>query len=198
MPETYSLYFDFETGGIEDHHPNIQLAAIAVCDQTGEEASSFEQKIQFDVAKADPKALEINHYSAIAWAKAEPEDRVCSFFTQWSKPYLSIEMESKRKPGTKYMVGKLAGHNAQTFDLPRLRRMYGAGFFPFAYQVRDTLQRAIWYFDEHPELARPATLKLSVLAEYFGIKSDGAHDALADVRMSAWVARAIRKAEQSK
>jgi len=197
MPETYTIYFDYETGGVEDHHPNIQLAAIAVCDQTGEEVSSFEQKIQFDVAKADPKALEINHYSAIAWAKAEPEPRVCSFFGQWSKPYHSIEMISKAK-GTKYMVGKLSGHNTQAFDFPRLRRAWGTGFFPFAYQVRDTLQRAIFYFDEHPEITKPESLKLSVLAAHFGIDTAGAHDALADVRLSCAVALAIRRAEQSK
>jgi len=194
MELTYLIYFDFETDSIQDDSQQIQLAAIAVCDQTGQEVDFFEQKIKFDASKSDPTALEVNHYSALAWAKAEPEARACSLFTQWSKPYLSIEMTSKAK-GTKYKVGKLAGHNASVFDLPRLRRMYGDGFFPFAYQVRDTLQRALWYFDENPELVRPASLKLSVLAEYFGISSDGAHDALADVRLSAGVARAIRKAE---
>lgn len=195
MPDTYLIYFDFETGGVEDHHPNIQIAAIAVSEQTGKEVDSFERKIKFDIAKADPKALEINHYSELAWGNADPEPRVWSYFVQWSKPYHTIEMKSKAK-GTKYHVGKLAGHNALAFDLPRLRRMCGPSFFPFTYQVLDTMQRALWFFQDHPEVVRPANLKLTTLAEWLGIPPDGAHDALTDVRLSHAIAQGFRRKEQ--
>ncbi len=78
----------------------------------------------------------------------------------------------------------------------RLRWMFAENFFPFSYHVKDTLQRALWFFDEHPELTRPPSLKLSVLCEYFGIVTAGAHDALADVRMSVAIARAFAEAER--
>lgn len=59
--------------------------------------------------------------------------------------------------------------------------------------VRDVLQRALWWFEE-TGAARPENLKLTTLAAYFGIPSDGAHDALADARLAFKVAEAIRNA----
>lgn len=89
----------------------------------------------------------------------------------------------RRSPGT----------NIARFDIPRLERMIernGKPFFPgMLYWPRDTYMRAIWYFDEHPEMELPANYRLSTLAEYFGMPSEGAHDALADVRMCAALAR---------
>ena len=41
------VFFDFETGGLEDSRPNIQLAAIAV-DENWNETATFEAKIKFD------------------------------------------------------------------------------------------------------------------------------------------------------
>lgn len=192
---SYTIYFDAETGGVLPSHPTIQLAAIAVEDGTWKEVAGFERKIQFKPSQCDIEALKINHYNIEDWKDAVPQPECIRQFSKFCEPYRSIEMMSKRtnKP---YSVGKLAGHNAVAFDLPRLRGMFGENFFPFSYHVKDTLQRALWFFDEHPELTRPASLKLSVLCEYFGIMTAGAHDALADVRMSAAIARAFMDAER--
>jgi DNA polymerase III epsilon subunit-like protein len=192
---SYTTFFDTETGGVSPAHPTIQLAAVAIDDATWEEVSSFERKICFNEADCDPEALRLNHYNAAVWAnEAKPADRVAAQFAFWAKPYLCIEMVSKA--GNPYSVGKLAGHNALTFDLPRLRGMFGQMFFPFSYHVKDTLQRAMWFFDEHPDLKRPANLKLGTLCSHFQIPIDeGAHDALVDVRLSAALAKAIRDAE---
>lgn len=190
----YTIFFDLETGGVEPKHPTIQLAAVVIDDSTGAERATFERKIKFDDQAADPEALKLNHYSPEAWKDAIPDGSAAAQFAKFCEPYRSIEMVSKRT-GVPYSVAKLAGHNALTFDLPRLRALFGASFFPFSYHVKDTLQRALWYFDEHPEVARPMSLKLSVLCEHFGICVDGAHDALADVRMAAALARAFKEAE---
>lgn len=189
-----TIYFDLETGGLLPSHPNIQLAAIAVDDASGEELSGFERKLKFDESSADPEALKINGYTRDAWADSVSVGLAMAQFVKWSEPYRCIQMVSKRtnKP---YSVGKLAGHNVSTFDLPRLRQMFGESFFPFSHHCKDTLQRALWYFDENPQVERPESLKLSVLCEFFGINTDGAHDALADVRMSAALAAAIRRAK---
>ncbi len=187
-----TIVFDLETGGVEPRHPNIQLAAIVIDDATGGELGSFECKIKFNEADADPKALEINHYTPEAWADAVPSDLCVARFTKFIKPHSTIEMMSKRtnKP---YYVAKLAGYNALTFDLPRLRQMYGEQFFPCSYMVRDVLQRAMFFFDENADLGcKPDSLKLSKVCEYFGITVDGAHDALVDVRMTAALARKLR------
>jgi DNA polymerase III epsilon subunit-like protein len=194
---SFTIYFDLETNGLEAHHVPIQLAAIAIDDATGAELSSFERKLKFNARESSLEALQVNHYDPAVWAREAKEPAtVVVEFSEWAKPYACIEMTSKAK-GTKYKVGKLAGHNVVAFDLVRLRGLYGTRFFPFSYHTKDTLQRAVWFFDEHPEVKRPESLKLAVLCESFGLPVNGAHDALADVRMSAALARAIAKAERN-
>ena len=193
-----SIYADLETDSVREDCQIIQLSAIAVNDETDAEIGAFERKVRFDERKADPEALKLNHYDPEVWQREAIDPvRVAIDFSKWAKPFSTLEMISKNS-ARPYVVGRLVGHNITTFDLPRLKRLYGTNFFPFSYQARDTLQLAMWYFYLHPELpARPASLKLTVLAEYFGISTDGAHDALTDVRLSHAVAMAIRKAERN-
>jgi DNA polymerase III epsilon subunit-like protein len=194
----YTIFFDTETGGLLPENPTIQLASVVVDDATWKEIETFECKIKFSEDECDRKALEMNHYDRDVWAKEAVLRHIAvGKFIAFTKPYLSIQMISQRT-GRPYQVGKLAGHNALTFDLPRLRELFGTAFFPFSYHVKDTLQRALWYFDEHPEVKRPESLKLGVLCAAMSIPEDGvAHDALADVRMAAALARAFFTAERA-
>jgi DNA polymerase III epsilon subunit-like protein len=186
------VVFDTETGGVMPQHPTIQLAAIAVDESEWKEIDSFQVKIRFDEAAADPEALRMNHYDPEVWKKeAVPPSDAARQFAQWVRPHCSIEMVSKRT-GNPYTVAKLAGYNALTFDLPRLRELFGTAFFPCSYHVRDILQRAMFWYDEHPEEKRPESLKLGTVCAYFGIEVDGAHDALADARMTAALAKRLR------
>ena len=59
------MFFDLETGGLDDRHPTIQIAAIAT--EAFVEVASFEAKISFDPKCADPAALAMNHYDARVW-----------------------------------------------------------------------------------------------------------------------------------
>ena len=191
----YTIFFDLETGGVQPTDPNIQIAAVVMEERTWTEVGFFERKIQFSESTADPEALKLIHYDAEIWRKeAIPLIRIPDEFLLFTKPYLSITMVSKRT-GEPYKVGKLAGHNALSFDLPRLRQIFGTRFFPFSYHVKDTLQRALWYYDEHPEVTRPENLKLGTLCSSFGIEIDGSHDALTDVRLCAKLARAFQLSE---
>lgn len=183
-----TVYFDLETGGVNDE-PVIQLAAVAVNDDWSE-AGSFEQKIKFDPAKCSPEALTINGYTEEAWKSAVTPGAAIARFSQFLKPHSTVEMISKRT-GNPYMVARLAGYNALTFDLPRLRAMYGDSFFPCSYHVRDVLQRAMFWFDEHSPNEKPKDLKLSTLCEYFAISTEGAHEALTDVRMAVALYRRL-------
>jgi DNA polymerase III epsilon subunit-like protein len=185
-----TVFFDFETGGIRDDQPNTQLGAIAV-DQNFRELASFEEKIQFDEAAADPQALAINHYDRARWTDAKPPAEVARLFAQWLRPFSCVEKISRQ--GTPYSVARLAGHNAAVFDGPRLRRMFAEAqlFCPTELHIRDTLQRALWFFDDHG--IEPASFRLTELCKHFGIPGDGAHDALADVRLAIAVARAMRQ-----
>ena len=191
-----TVYFDLETGGVEEHHPNIQIAAIAVRD--GTEIDAFERKIRFDESAADPEALAMNHYDPAVWAaKAVTEDSAVRAFSGFCRDHADLVLTSKRT-GRPYTVARLAGHNVVSFDIPRLRRMFdssGDGYIPACWWYPlDTYQRAIWYFAERG-LAAPENYRLSVLAAHFGLDTEGAHDALADVRLAAGVAQAIAERE---
>jgi DNA polymerase III epsilon subunit-like protein len=187
-----TIFFDFETGGIRDDQPNIQLAAIAVDEQFGELAA-FEQKIAFNEADADPQALEINHYRRDKWSSAKPPAEVARLFAQWLRPFSSVEKISKA--GKPYSVARLAGHNAAVFDGPRLRRMFSEAqlFCPTELHVRDTLQLALWHFDHRG--IEPKSFRLTELCSHFGIPAGGAHDALTDVRLAISVARAMKEGQ---
>ncbi len=102
----------------------------------------------------------------------------------------AIEMTSKR--GSAYSVARLAGHNAATFDGPRIQSMFKRydQFLPAHPQVMCSLQRAMWFAMETETKFK--SLKLSALCEHFGIPLPDAHDALADVRGSIAIVKAMQ------
>lgn len=186
---SYTVYFDLETGGVEMRHPVIQMAAIAVDDATGLEAGTFERKLTFAIESADPEALKVNRFTREAWIDAIAPSAAVTAFSKWLTPFSSITKTSQR--GIPYSIAKLAGYNAVTFDMPRLKALYASTFFPCSYQVRDVMQRAFWWFDERG--IAPDDFKLTTVCRYFHIPTDGAHDALTDVRLTIALAKALKE-----
>jgi DNA polymerase III epsilon subunit-like protein len=184
-----SVYFDIETSGLTDAHPEIELAAVAIDEKTWVELAVFEAKLQFDEKLADPEALKLNHYDRAIWKReAVPVAEAAVRFSLFLQPFRCIQMVSKRT-GNPYSVAKLVSHNA-AFDAPRLKRMFQAQFLAADPRVRCTLQRALWWFDERG--VEPANYQLATLAKYFGIPvPEGVHGALADARLAVAVSRAM-------
>lgn len=190
----FIIFFDTETGGVEPQQPTIQLAAVAVNEETGQEVASFEVKLKFDESAADKEALAMNHYDPAVWQKEAIQPlEAAGRFALFTAPFRSIQMVSKRT-GATYGVAKLAGYNALTFDLPRLKQMFGTAFFPCSYHVRDVLQRAMWWVDEHKPEKPPENLKLTTMCQFFGIETNGAHDSLTDVRLTAALVQKLKEA----
>lgn len=185
------VIFDFETGGLTDNHPNIQLAAIVV-DANFKELRSYNALIKFDESTADQKALELNHYDPERWAReAKPERLVINEFASFCSSDANVRMVSKRT-GRPYFVARLCGHNAVAFDGPRLfaaARNYEI-FMPAHMTILDTVQLAGWsrHFSD---------LKLTTIAQELGIDTAGAHDALTDVRLCAAVARVLTQKKEA-
>lgn len=179
-----TVFFDLETGGLDpSKHPIIQIAAIAV-DENLRELDTFEEKIKFDLAKADPEALAKNCYDAATWERdASSGLIVVNRFSKFLKQFADVELISQRT-NRPYCVAQLIGHNAATFDGPFLQAFYREhdAFLPGTFFVMDTCQRAKWHFHEHRDSPPPADFKLGTLCAHFGIELTEAHDALADVR----------------
>lgn len=194
-----TIFFDLETGGVEDHHPNIQVAAVAVREDWSE-AGVLERKIDFEPAACDPEALRLNGYRPEDWVTAVTERQAMLEFDAFCRRHGDLSLVSKRT-GNPYTMARLAGHNVAAFDIPRIRRamdragvkfMRGCWWYPL-----DTYQRALWHFTERG-LQQPEDFKLQSLAAHFGIEAQGAaHEALADVRLCARIARAIIAVHES-
>jgi len=179
-------------------HPVIQLAAIAI-GPDGRELEVFARRIAFDEARADPQALKLNHYDRDLWQReAVPEPVVVTDFAAFLKRHSSVGLVSKRT-GNPYKVARIAGHNT-AFDIDRVKAMFDRYRAFLAVDFRtalDTRYGAIWFFEMHPELEPPKDYKLTTLCEHFGIATEGAHDALFDVRLSIALAREITKRWQA-
>lgn len=188
-----TVFFDLETGGTEEKHPVIQLAAVAVRDW--KEVDALECKVSFQEKECDPEALALNGYDRAVWdAKAVMPMVAASNFRTFLEKHADLTLVSART-GRPYRAARMAGHNVVAFDIPRLRTFMDRariGWWPGCWWYPlDTYQRAIWLFAEQG-LPPPADYKLGTLAAHFSIPSQGAaHDALADVRTTVLVAKAI-------
>jgi DNA polymerase III epsilon subunit-like protein len=190
-PRNVVCFFDTETAGLRPEHPTIQLGAVAVNTADWSEVETFERKIAFDVATADPAALAMNHYDPAAWKDAPSERQIVDEFGAFLNRHRSVELVSART-GRPYRVARVGGHNIAGFDLDRVAGMFRVHgqFFPVDFRTAlDTRYGAVWLFEGAAE--RPANFKLTGIAEHFGIPTEGAHDALFDVRLSIAVARRI-------
>jgi DNA polymerase III epsilon subunit-like protein len=190
-----SVFIDLETAGLNPkRHPIIQIAAIAVDDHL-EPVEAFEAKVRFKECDANRNSLRKNHYHRGVWAREahEPEE-VARDFAAFLRRHATVPMLAS--DGRPYQVAQLVAHNA-TFDGAFLQAWYERLhiFVPARYQVLCTLQRAMWYFQEHKEEPLPADFKLATLCHYFGVAfhAASAHEALADVSATVALYQAIRR-----
>lgn len=190
----FLLFLDVETSGLSPlKHEIIQAAAIVV-DRQLEEQTSFDYKLKFREADADPESLQMNHYNAAVWeAEAILPLVMMGHLDGMCREYASVKMISNRTQRP-FFVTQMAGHNAERFDFEFLRELYKRHdrFLPIAFRVLDTAQLATLYLHETGAIA---DTKLQTLAEHFGVKVEGeAHTALPDVRTNIEVYRHLREA----
>lgn len=193
------VFVDIETGGLDpSRHPIIQLAAVA-SDESMSPIEHFECKIDFDLSQADADALSKNNYNAERWKiEAVEVQAAINRFSSFLKRHSDVEMISK-KTGKPYYVAQLIGHNAPTFDAIFIQNLWRCNdrFLPASYRVLCTMQRAMFYFFERPQINPPKDFKLGSLCEYFKVPLTEAHDAKNDVMATLALYGAIRNAEQS-
>jgi len=184
-------FFDVETGGLDSHrHPIIQFAAVAVALDDWRELGSLEVKVSFDENRCDPEALKLNGYDPDVWTRealpaAAARLKISNFFREHST------VEKRSKAGKAYQVARLGGHNAR-FDADFLTAWFkrDGDFLPAAaFEALDTLDLGRWRTLLRGDA--PKDHKLGTLCAYYGIELDQAHDALADVRATAQLARVL-------
>lgn len=188
------VFTDIETAGLNRfQHPIIEIGAIAVEAGTWKELATFEFRIQFDVRKADPKALGVSKYSPSLWKRtALPPRVVAPKFSVFLRRYATVQCISRM--GKPFSVAQLAGHNAEAFDGPFLHTWYRRRkkFFPASRRVLCTKQMAMWFFELNQGLTPPENYKLGTLCRYFDL-TEPDHTALNDIRATVELARTISK-----
>lgn len=183
------VFFDVETSGTNPAaHEIIQIAAIAVESTTLTEMASFGPlRVKFEVDKADPDALKINHYDTKEWEGAVSQSEMVREFGKFLREHASVDRVSRR--GHAYRVAKVAGHNINRFDIPFLSETFRRfdEFCPIDFIGLDTLQLAVWHYFNDPDA--PANLQLGTLCKYLDVDPGKAHDAMSDVRATIQIAK---------
>lgn len=185
MPADTLTIFDIETSGLDSkRHEIVQFAACAYSISRGEILDTFEEKLQFNVAAAEPKALEVNGYNRDVWRERQVTwQTFAREFNNWAEPHRCIRKVSHSN-NREYYVLQGAGYNALRFAYPWLVEHYKkqGWFLPFCPKVLDVMQLALWRLRlTGVELADE---KQETVCKHFGIEYD-AHDALENVQACA-------------
>ena len=174
------VFFDLITTGLGFNCEIIQIGAIDAT--TGDE---FEACIDFDIEKADEKAIIDGGYDEDKWnAKAVPLGQALDRFNVFLKCHATLDRVGKS--GKEYKVAALGGFNVYSFDKLILEKAYKGQnmFFPGDYRMFDVYSLAIWRF---PNLS---SYTLESICSHIGYEIDGI-GALAKAKASMEIAKHI-------
>lgn len=199
--------FDFETDGSNPKlcQP-VQLAAVMIHPRTldvieGSEFSSFMKPDGIDTEEYFTDAVmdTINWHSRNY--KTTPEEIIKSWkeapdqkvvWKQWLSYLKRYNVNQSNK--TMWTAPIRGGHNIRSFDITIMDRLcvkYGDVqakngeqkiFYPR--DVVDIKEIAFYWFEN---LSEPEALNMDALRIFFGMPTDGGHDALNDVKDEAWM-----------
>lgn len=194
LPDERLVFVDLETGGAAPWRPIMQLAAIAV-DASLRELETIEIKLRFDHRKVRQSCLRKRHYSKSIWDKeAISEQDAGEKFAAFLRRHATIDMLSA--DGRCYQVAQLVAHHA-AFDAPFLAAWFSriGRYLPAHPRMLCTHQRALWLVHEDKTLSPPDDYQLGTLCQYFGVplRAENAHEALADVRATLALYRAMNR-----
>lgn len=191
------VFYDIETSGlIAKKHEIIQIAAIAFSVEKDwwQELEQFEVKLNFDLNRADPQALENNCYDQALWAReAIAPLPAVQAFSGFLRKYADVKRIG-RKSGKSFYCCRTAGHNIKNFDDPFVREFFSRMnmFCPIDFmEAYDTLQLALWAFGLQSHQPIPENYQLGTLCRMLDIPLDNAHDALSDIRANSRLAQTI-------
>ena len=191
------VFYDIETSGlVPNKHDIIQIAAIAFSIESGNwhELEEFEIKLEFDLEKADPEALENNCYNKEVWEKeAMTQKRAIRVFSDFLGKHSDVKRVGK-KSGKAFFCCRTAGHNIKNFDDPFVRAFFKRMdiFCPMDFmEAYDTIQLALWKFGLRMTGSAPKNYQLRTLCNKLGVPLENAHEALSDIRANSELAKAI-------
>ena len=176
-----TVFLDFETSGLDpNRHEIIQAGVVVVDDDFNEVLFKSWPEVDFDPAKAEEQALKVNGFTG--FKNPISQLQLCCELEQILQDYATVEKVSQFN--NVFRVARLGGHNVGSFDCLFLKQLFTRfnKFCPVDYHFVDTVSLAMAYF--HKRESKPASLKLTALAEFFRLSVEGAHGALFDATLS--------------
>jgi len=174
------IFYDLETTGL-DPMVNEIMQIGAISQKTGEE---FNIHVEFDIEKASPEALAINHYDPST--PRVPLRTALEAFASFCRRNPAIVTKSD-KSGKSWRSAVLHGYNNLSFDKPFLEKAFRDHniFQPYSFVQFDWFNMAVFVFGDR------STITQTAVAGYLGIEVPNAHDALADVHVLREIAKAL-------
>jgi hypothetical protein len=188
MHDQRIVFVDVESIGVDPNGPIRQIAAVAVDSQL-QEIEAFDFKMKVDWRRV--RLWQSDHRRRVPRPRPADELRASQAFAEFLSRHATMEIPFHRKSRR---LAQLAAHHA-THDSLFLQAFCerNLNYYPAHYQMLCTLQRALWYFYEHPWCAPPTDFKLATLCHYFSVPfdPDRAHDALYDARATVALYRRL-------
>lgn len=188
------IVFDFETAGkekedvfnIEKTIP-LQIAAVAINSRSLKFGETFASYIKPTVPYEElhPEALGINKITKENVENAPDQKTVMKLFINY------VNKHSK-KPGSPWEAPIPGGTNILKYDIPILERLCKDHkllksdnvVFNKKHQV-DLLNFLFPWFENNPDA--PNSYRMDMLRTFFGLPSEGAHNAVVDVQQCAQI-----------
>lgn len=189
----YIVVIDFETGGIDPHSCEVvQLSAVAIDKNKLEicENGEFNSLIKpLDPTKLDPKAMEVNKIALDRLENAPHQKLVMEQFSTFLKRFSGT---------SEWHRPIISGYNIYNFDYVILNRLCVAHgyvknnkntlFHPR--EILDLLPLSwSWFF----QTGLVPDMKLTTLANFLGLDTSGAHNAIVDCQITSKILCRILK-----
>lgn len=186
MNDKHIIVFDFETSALDKTTNELtQVAAVVIHPRRLEIVDKFNSEVRpLEPDKIEEKALEITRKTREQLALAPHPEEVWSSFKSFCDRY-----NPSKKPFTAPIA---AGYNIIGYDMPILQRYAtkyktvdpktGTQNLFSSFVTYDLMLMAFWWNENFNDIPN---IKLTTIAEWLGMDASNAHDAMADVTMTA-------------
>lgn len=169
-------WVDVETTGLDAEHNEVIEIAIIRIEPDGQE-TEYHRKLKMERPEnAHPKALKVNGYTEEAWFGAKTQSEVWNEIVRFGFFKDAIVAGQNVRFDTGFITASL---NRHVENPPRID-----------YHLLDTCVLALHYLTQYGI----SSVSLVPTCEFLGIPTDGAHTALADVRMAIEVNNVLTRA----
>lgn len=177
------IVFDFETGDRDPYDPTLEVVSLGAKAINGitlqaypaDEGEFYSLMKPIDFKKLNPKAMAVNKISLDDLRKAPDREVVIREFMKFVAKYNKA----------RFQTPIAAGKNIINFDIPILTRLL-SGYkikYPFNQRMILELEHLLYLYTNN--IQELPSISMDKIRPYFGLPTDGGHNATVDCRHTA-------------